>query len=123
MCFGGEVSPRQGLVAETSSVDGFEPQQIWGSFSASLVPAVVKAAGSCHDESEGQPPRVKALSCLQNATKENFLKQELLAWSLGSTPNLPQGAGETPGSWHGSSSRVTGSSHHLSPSLPSFPSA
>ena len=34
-------------------------------------------------------------------------------------PNLPQGAGETPGLWHGSSSRMTGSSHHLSPSLPS----
>lgn len=62
MCVG-EVSPRQGLGAETLSVDGFEPQQIWG-FSASPVPAVVKASVSCHDESEGKPPRVKALPCL-----------------------------------------------------------
>lgn len=54
MCVG-EVSPRQGLGAETLSVDGFEPQQIWA-FSASPVPAVVKAAVSCHDESEGKPP-------------------------------------------------------------------
>ena len=36
------MSPRQGLGVETSSVDGFEPQQIWGSFSVSPVPAFVK---------------------------------------------------------------------------------